>query len=80
MTNTPPEWNRLLNIEELSAALGKSRNYVGGMRRAGFLMPGGTATVNEAREWLRENPDYRCKSAWKKPRVKPARPPRVRTL
>lgn len=53
----------LLFPEELAAALRRSRTYVFAMKRAGFEMPGGSATLTEAREWLRENPGFR--SNWK---------------
>ena len=46
----------LLTTKELAAALGKSRTYVCAMKRCGFIMPGGTATVAEARAWLVRNP------------------------
>lgn len=80
MSDTPQEWNRLCNVEELAAALGRSRTYVSGMKRAGFTMPGGTATVNEARKWLRENPEYNSKTVWGHPKKRQIRPPRVRSV
>jgi len=30
------------------------------MKKAGFTLPGGTATVAEARAWLRANPNFSC--------------------
>lgn len=50
----------LLTIKELAAVLGKSRTYVHAMIAAGFEMPGRTATLQEARDWLRANPDFSC--------------------
>ena len=40
--------NDLLTIKELAAALKRSRFYVHAMKRRGFQMPGGVATVAEA--------------------------------
>lgn len=48
--------NQLLTTKELAAQLGKSRTYVAAMKRNGFSMPGGTATLAEARAWLARNP------------------------
>ncbi len=52
----------LLTAKELAAALRRHLNYVDAMKRAGFLMPGGTATVDEARAWLARNPPPRARS------------------
>lgn len=49
----------LLRLTELARALRCSRTYVWSMKRRGFTMPGGRATVSEARQWLREHPDFR---------------------
>lgn len=46
----------LLTTKELAAKLGRCRHYVYWMRVNGFRMPGGTATLSEAREWLDKNP------------------------
>lgn len=51
----------LLTSKELAAALGHHRNYVDAMKRAGFQMPGGMATVDEARAWLARNPPPRAR-------------------
>lgn len=48
---------QLLTIKELSGALRKSRSYVQAMKRRGFQMPGGVATIAEAREWLKTHPE-----------------------
>lgn len=50
---------KLLSVKELAAALGKHRNYVHAMRSRGFMMPGGTATLSEARAWQARNPSPR---------------------
>lgn len=46
----------LLNAQELAEALRRNRRYVTEMKRKGFQMPGGTATLREARGWLARNP------------------------
>lgn len=51
-----PEHSQLLKIKELAAALRRPRSYVHAMKRRGFVMPGGTATLSEARAWLARNP------------------------
>lgn len=43
----------------LARKLGASRTYLWSMKRAGFQMPGRRATVEEARQWLRETPAFR---------------------
>ena len=45
----------LLNPKELAALLRKSRSYIFAMKSRGFIMPGGTATLTEARVWLSRN-------------------------
>lgn len=53
--------SRLLYPQELAEALGKSsRTYIFAMKKAGFVMPGGTATLEEARQWLLEHPNFTC--------------------
>lgn len=49
----------LLTREELAWCLRVHRSYVDAMVRSGFFMPAGTSTLNEARQWLRENPKFR---------------------
>lgn len=46
---------RLWNVAELAAALGVSRDYILAMKRHGFPMPLGRASVPMAHDWLREN-------------------------
>lgn len=53
------EQERLLNVNELAWALRRSRQYVYWMKKWEFSMPGGTATLSEARQWLREHPEFR---------------------
>lgn len=48
----PREQGELLRPKELARALKRSANYIYKMRRAGFVMPGGLATLAEARAWL----------------------------
>lgn len=49
----------LLYPDELAAALRRGRCYVFAMKKAGFIMPGGTATLSEARDWLRQRPQFK---------------------
>ena len=56
MSASHPTADRLLSTGELAAALGRSVRYVYAMRASGFLMPGGRATLLEARAWLVRNP------------------------
>lgn len=58
--------HELLFSEELADALRKSRTYVCAMKKSGFKMPGGTATIGEARAWLRENSQFSCTKYVKK--------------
>jgi len=58
----------LLTVKELAHALNRSPWYVYGMRRAGFPMPGGTATLDEARAWLQLRPGFSAKAAHGRPR------------
>jgi len=43
---------------ELAFELGRSRVYISAMKSAGFCMPGGAATLEEAMEWLRAHPTF----------------------
>lgn len=47
---------KLYTAKELAWELRRSYKFVCLMRKRGFEMPGGTATVSEAREWLRIMP------------------------
>jgi hypothetical protein len=59
----PPYWipnaDELLAPCELADRLKRSERYISAMRRDGFAMPGGRATLNHALQWLAENPDFR---------------------
>lgn len=57
----------LHSVKTLAAALDRSRVYVWAMKRAGFVMPGGRATLDEARQWLRERPQFGIKWAYLTP-------------
>ena len=46
---------QLLTAKELAFELRRSYRYVRYMRKAGFQMPGGVATIAEARQWLERN-------------------------
>jgi hypothetical protein len=48
-----------LSCKELAAALAHHPNYVSAMRRAGFTMIGGRATLREALEWLGQHQGFR---------------------
>jgi hypothetical protein len=50
----------LLTRKELGAALGHSRFYIWAMERAGFFMPAGRATIEQALEWLSLNRGFKC--------------------
>lgn len=52
---------KLMTVKELADALGRHRNYVTAMNRLGFRMPGGRATLSEARAWLVRNPSPRSR-------------------
>ncbi len=55
-TGTIYNYNQLLVAKEMADALRKSRRYVVYMMQRGFKMPGGMATIEEARAWLARNP------------------------
>ena len=46
---------KLFNITELAKELKKHHRFVQAMKRAGFRMPNGKATYNDAVKWLHEN-------------------------
>lgn len=50
---------KLMSACELAFELGRSVQYIYAMKRRGFLMPGGRATLAEARGWLVRNPPPR---------------------
>lgn len=43
---------KLLSVCELAATLGRSESYIWAMKRSGFVMTGGRATLSEARAFL----------------------------
>jgi hypothetical protein len=45
----------LLGCKELACELGRAVGYVYDMRASGFQMPGGKATIGEARSFLARN-------------------------
>ena len=47
---------RLLSVCEIACELGRSESYVCAMRRKGFVMTGGRATLSEARSFLLKVP------------------------
>ena len=51
----------LLTAKELADALRRSVKYIYAMKAQGFQMPGGLATLAEARSWLVRNPAPRGK-------------------
>lgn len=54
-----PTASPYLRAGKLAKRLNVSRTYLWGMRRDGFTMPGGLATIEEARQWLRDHPNFR---------------------
>lgn len=52
-----------LNVKELAAALHRGRNYPAAMRRAGFPMPNGRASLHDAKHWLSEHPEFRVQKS-----------------
>jgi hypothetical protein len=64
MTRAAPQIREpLLSPKQLAAELGRSIRYVRAMVARGFIMPGGTATLSEARRWLVRNPPP-CSEKW----------------
>lgn len=51
--------DELQDRKGLADGIKRNPYYVGAMVRDGFPMPGGRATINEARTWLVNNPDFR---------------------
>lgn len=58
----------LLTVKELANVLRKHPSYVYAMTGQGFKMPGGTATIEEARAWLARHPHPRKKPRPSEPR------------
>lgn len=55
------DYHALLTIKQLAGALGRTREYISAMKRRGFTMPAGRATLAEARAWLARNPAPRAR-------------------
>jgi len=53
------EYDELLSVKELADRLARNPRYVYAMKRDGFLMPGGRATLAGAIEWLGNNTGFR---------------------
>lgn len=64
----------LLTPKELGSELQRNARYVYAMVARGFRMPGGTATVAEARAWLTTNPCPRRRPIRSQSAVAPVRP------
>ena len=73
------ESHRPLGVAELAAAIHRGRNYVGAMRRQGFPMPNGVATVADARQWLKEHPNFRVHLSASTKLLRKPKPARLRT-
>ncbi len=52
--------DELLSVKELAGRLRYSPGYVYAMRRDGFSMPGGRASVRQAIGWLSDHPQFRA--------------------
>jgi hypothetical protein len=55
--------DRLLSVCELAKALGRAESYVWAMRRKGFVMIGGRATLSAALDFLAGCPHPRKEEA-----------------
>lgn len=64
MIDTDP---RLYTSKELAEKLRRHVNFVYAMRRLGFRMPGGTATLAEARAFLLRHPQPLAKNGHPRP-------------
>lgn len=56
-----PLWHQRFTVKELAAQLQRHRNYVHAMKRQGFAMVDGKASIAEARAWLARNPAPRSR-------------------
>lgn len=50
---------RLFNVNDLAAVLGVKRAFITRLKRCGFKMPAGRATVSMAHDFIRSNPDLK---------------------
>lgn len=51
--------DELLCAKELADRIKRTPRYIYAMKRDGFAMPGGLATVRQALAWMAANPDFR---------------------
>lgn len=57
---TQPSWmDELLCVKELADRIKHTPRYVYAMKRDGFAMPGGLATVRQALDWLADHPGFK---------------------
>lgn len=56
----------LLTACELAAKLKRSVGYIYAMKRNGFVMPGGLASISQALAWLARNPPPRSERGRKR--------------
>lgn len=54
----------LCSVKDLARLLGRGKTYVWAMVRCGFIMSGKRATLTEARQWLREHPEFTERDAY----------------
>ncbi len=65
-----PRSPRLLNVQALAKALGRSEFYVYAMKKAGYGMQYGTrTTLDHALAWLEANPGFRTTRVYRKAQV-----------
>lgn len=50
---------RLFNVNDLATVLGVNRAFISKLKRCGFKMPAGRATIAMAHDFLRNNPDLK---------------------
>lgn len=49
---------KLLFADDLAREMNRSRSYIYAMKAQGFQMPGGQATLSDARDWLTAHPEF----------------------
>jgi len=54
--------DELLCVKNLASELRRAPSYVFAMKRRGFKMPGGRATISNALKWLEKNPKPRARN------------------
>lgn len=70
--DTMLELLRLRTAGELAEALGVGRSYLIAMKRHGFRMPGGKASIIAAKEWLDSAPEFKVDTRSTTTTTKPA--------